>query len=268
MSKEQPWDNERTIVLIKLYEKHSLLWDPKDKNYRNKIKRNDSLLAIASEIGANVDVIKKKFDSLLSQFRREQKNIATKWWGIKHFQFLHEKVTPRLSNTRPQSQDDNDNNDNEDFDDIQPSGSEQHAPSSSLHSTKSHYAPPKKVSRKEESYCSEMTKVRKVYVGRDDLSSYGETVANRLRNIQNRRTRLILMNKIDNMLFSAELEECEFHETPVSAVSSPGDFSNEGTLYAVGGADTTERHQDILSGVSSICSTLEPHTFIKIENCE
>lgn len=49
--------------------------------------------------------------------------------------------------------------------------------------------------------------LKRGYTGRDEQSVYREKVGNRLKNIYNCRKRLIVMNKIDNLLFSAEIEE-------------------------------------------------------------
>ncbi|XP_046674768.1 uncharacterized protein LOC124363559 [Homalodisca vitripennis] len=106
MSCQQLWDREKSLTLIKLYEQHSLLWNPWEESYKMKNKRNDSLKVIATEIGADVEVVKNKIDSLLSQYRWEKKiaesksgmgsdEKKTQWLGLKHFAFLNDKFTPR-----------------------------------------------------------------------------------------------------------------------------------------------------------------------------
>ncbi|KAG8323765.1 hypothetical protein J6590_107749, partial [Homalodisca vitripennis] len=117
MSCQQLWDREKILTLIKLYEQHSLLWNPREESYKMKYKRNDSLKVIATEIGADVEVVKKKIDSLLSQYRREKKiaesksgmgsdEKKTQWWGLKHFTFLNDKFTrrPTYSSLQPQQE--------------------------------------------------------------------------------------------------------------------------------------------------------------------
>ncbi|KAG8302896.1 hypothetical protein J6590_020650 [Homalodisca vitripennis] len=50
MSCQQLWDREKILTLIKLYEQHSLLWNPREESYKTKNKRNYSLKVIATEI--------------------------------------------------------------------------------------------------------------------------------------------------------------------------------------------------------------------------
>lgn len=70
------WTVDNTIRLIEAYERYPLLWNPCEKLYRNKYKRNDALIEIASDIGCNVLDLKKKLDSILAQHRREKKNVT------------------------------------------------------------------------------------------------------------------------------------------------------------------------------------------------
>ncbi|KAG8289154.1 hypothetical protein J6590_003489 [Homalodisca vitripennis] len=182
MSCQQLWDREKILTLIKLYEQHSLLWNPREENYKMKNKRNDSLKVIATEIGADVEVVKKKIDSLLSQYRREKKIAESKsgmgsdekkthWWVLKHFAFLNDKFTPRPTYSSLQPQQEVIEN-----------------------------------SYQQEDMIEDEEKVGEGST-RDALSIYGENIASRLKNICNRRRQLILMNKIDNLLFEAEIEE-------------------------------------------------------------
>lgn len=235
MSKEQFWDREKTLLLIKLYEQHSLLWNPPEESYKMKNKRNDSLKAIATEIGTDVDFVKKKIDSLLAQYRREKRNVETKsgmgtdekkktWWGLKYFAFLNDKFEPRPTysslKTQPHQQDREDSDvmvedDDEDID------VQIRAPSSASRSSKCEYhLPPKRISKKDEAFYVMKDCYNELKQGstvRDALSIYGENVANRLKNIRNRRRRLIAMNKIDNLLLEAEIEE----EDELASTRSP-----------------------------------------------
>ncbi|KAG8319323.1 hypothetical protein J6590_094361 [Homalodisca vitripennis] len=117
-----------------------------------------------------VEVVKKKIDSLLSQYRREKKIAESK-----SDMGLDEKKT----HLQPQQEVIEDSYQQEDMIEDEKEGEEQVKVPSAL---------------KEGST-------------RDALSIYGENIASRLKNIRNRRRQLILINKIDNLLFEAEIEE-------------------------------------------------------------
>ncbi|KAG8327384.1 hypothetical protein J6590_022813 [Homalodisca vitripennis] len=68
-----PTPHTKTTTTKNTKQTHSLVWNSREESYRMKNKRNDSLKVIATEIGADVEVVKKKIDSLLSQYRREKK---------------------------------------------------------------------------------------------------------------------------------------------------------------------------------------------------
>lgn len=45
------WSDEKIVKLIALYEQNSLLYDVKDNNYHNRIKKKIALNEIATELG-------------------------------------------------------------------------------------------------------------------------------------------------------------------------------------------------------------------------
>lgn len=96
------------MLLIQLYEANWLLWDSKDMQYKNKFKRQDAMEEISKILETTEDVIKKKLDSLLAQYRREKTLTTTKsgmgaddkkktWWAFHFFKFLQDKNKPRLT---------------------------------------------------------------------------------------------------------------------------------------------------------------------------
>ncbi|XP_037927200.1 uncharacterized protein LOC119661788 [Hermetia illucens] len=95
-------DKESLIFLIQKYKDHKLLWDRDHKWYFNKTKKNNAWKAIADSIGITAEDAKKKISSLLGSFRREKskgfKSIGTgggaskvyksDWFAFKSFDFL------------------------------------------------------------------------------------------------------------------------------------------------------------------------------------
>lgn len=69
------WDHERILYFIDLYHECPELWDPRDKNYHMRNKKQDAWEKIAAKLKCNVDAAKAKMNSLLSSFRRERGKI-------------------------------------------------------------------------------------------------------------------------------------------------------------------------------------------------
>lgn len=66
------WSREDSLHLIQEYKKYQLLWDPRHKNYFNKIKKNEAWAEIAKTFNTDVDKARNKMASLLGSFRRER----------------------------------------------------------------------------------------------------------------------------------------------------------------------------------------------------
>lgn len=66
------WSKEDSLLLIQEYKKYQLLWDPRHKNYFNKIKKNEAWAEIAKTFNTDVDKTRNKMASLLGSFRRER----------------------------------------------------------------------------------------------------------------------------------------------------------------------------------------------------
>ncbi|KAK1137120.1 hypothetical protein K0M31_001646 [Melipona bicolor] len=61
-----------TLKFIELYCKKSLLWDLKNPNHYNKIRKEDAWQEIAQEMKRSVHQCKKKMEYLLAALRREK----------------------------------------------------------------------------------------------------------------------------------------------------------------------------------------------------
>lgn len=236
------WTVDSAIRLIEAYERYPLLWNPREKLYRNKYKRNDALIEIASDIGCNVLDLKKKLESILAQYRREKKNVTKSgmatndkkkpWWGIKYLRFLDDKYTPNRttssSDTLLNSEEDNIDAEvsqtAETQGDIATTGDKPSPSKSEM--------PPNKKSRKSKQDQAYQI-MKECYEGmnsleshRDEFSVYGEAVAARIRKLTNPMSICILKNKIDNAIFEAEMEEYKSKSYSVSCGSTPAPSSS------------------------------------------
>lgn len=244
---KQLWSIEKTVSLIQAYEMHPLLWNPREKLYKNKYKRNDAITDIASHVGCSVLEVKKKLESVLAQYRREKKNVTKSgmatsdrkkpWWGLKYLRFLDVKYVPNhtISNCDISESTEVDNTEKE-ISQPEVTGDQENGepindrPSSShSHTFK---LPPNKRTRKEkqdEAYNIMKECYQKINCtdnDRDEFSIYGEAVAARIRKLTNPVAICILKNKIDNAIFEAELEEYQKQGSYSNSVRSSSRNSN------------------------------------------
>ena len=98
------WDQDEVISLIKVYESYENVWNPYDPDFRNKIKKQESIAEIAKVFGTSSNEITKKIHSLLTQFRNEEiilrknPNKKVPWFGYKYLSFLNNKHNRRRDN--------------------------------------------------------------------------------------------------------------------------------------------------------------------------
>lgn len=100
--------DEITMNFIEDYRNFPQLWDPNNKLYTNKVKRNDGLQVLATKYNMDIDGVKKKIKSLRSYFSKEHQKVMKKksgsgsdeiyvspWFAYKHLLFTADSVTPR-----------------------------------------------------------------------------------------------------------------------------------------------------------------------------
>ncbi|XP_017774374.1 PREDICTED: uncharacterized protein LOC108561092 isoform X2 [Nicrophorus vespilloides] len=107
------WDNDDTLMLIREYAKHPLLWNTRDKWHFNKIKKFNAWYSIAKACNVNIDDARKKMQSLQGSFRRERAKgkiivgigkeakevYKSKWFAFKHLLFLLDEPNEPTNNT-------------------------------------------------------------------------------------------------------------------------------------------------------------------------
>lgn len=74
--KELQWSDDRVLDLIYEIEQLPLLWDPRDKEKKNRNKKNDAFKSLADKFGITAEEIRKKYLNLFQarNCRRKIKN--------------------------------------------------------------------------------------------------------------------------------------------------------------------------------------------------
>ncbi|XP_066907107.1 uncharacterized protein [Halyomorpha halys] len=65
------WSNEKTLYFIELYEKKTVLWDPKHPEHKNRMKLSEAWVDIQRVFDPSIPIteLKKKKESLMSSYR-------------------------------------------------------------------------------------------------------------------------------------------------------------------------------------------------------
>jgi hypothetical protein len=66
------WNQEKTLLLIGSYRNKPILWDPRDAQHHNKLKKHDAWQDLAREMEITEEECKRKITSLLTSLRREK----------------------------------------------------------------------------------------------------------------------------------------------------------------------------------------------------
>lgn len=98
------WSNEKCLLLIDLYKESTNLWNTKNKDYRNRYIRQDSLLEISKHMDTSKEEVDRKLKNLICHFWREVKKVkqhrsgdgadnvyCSKWFAFKSFEFLKDR---------------------------------------------------------------------------------------------------------------------------------------------------------------------------------
>lgn len=105
--KKKVWTTEEIGILIEAYREHRNLWDPKNLDYKNRIKKMDSYKEIAGLFDTSSEEVERKVKNIISQYQRERRNykkmkksgagqhFKAKWFGYNAMSFLHDKNKPR-----------------------------------------------------------------------------------------------------------------------------------------------------------------------------
>lgn len=100
------WNQSEISLLIQLYRQNDLLWDPLHKDHINRSKKAQVVEEIATILNTNSKAILKKWRSLNTQFRDENKTqinerrsgagapTRKQWYLYESLSFLKDKFKP------------------------------------------------------------------------------------------------------------------------------------------------------------------------------
>lgn len=69
------WSEHKCLSLIDAYKEHSILWNPKHKDYYKKNLKEDAWANIGSSLNESGEACKQKMIILLASYRRERMKI-------------------------------------------------------------------------------------------------------------------------------------------------------------------------------------------------
>ncbi|XP_072399248.1 uncharacterized protein [Diabrotica undecimpunctata] len=235
------WSKENVFEFLHFYEEESIIWNAGHNDHKNRNLTHDAWKRIEINMGGrySVDELKKKKDSLMSSFRfchNKVKESTKSGAGTddvyKPSWFAYEKMASFLTNRNKASVtiksedlwtsvDDQSSEENDPFeitpDDINVVDEkiviEEMLPSTA----KTYFKPPlqKKMkipeendleNKMDETFAIIQSYAEKKGTQKDYCDKYGEIVAERLRQL-NERTRDIAINKIDNLLFELKMNQ-------------------------------------------------------------
>lgn len=103
------WTEETVEQLITLYKEHPVLWDPRNKDFKNRLRKDEALKDIGRTMNLEVVEVERKINVLNTQFRRTHKKVLrltasglptdeienNLWYGYKNLLFLEKRHYPR-----------------------------------------------------------------------------------------------------------------------------------------------------------------------------
>ncbi len=70
------WSKDRVLAFIKEFEKREILWKRDHKQFHNLLIKEDAWREISDVMNEEVDVLKKKMDSIRGSRRRQKSRLA------------------------------------------------------------------------------------------------------------------------------------------------------------------------------------------------
>jgi hypothetical protein len=86
------WSKELVIQLIDEYKKRDVIWNPKNTEHFNKIKKQDAWEEIGNELNRSVEDCKRKMEYLLASLRRERMKMKKQMGTGKGEYFINEML--------------------------------------------------------------------------------------------------------------------------------------------------------------------------------
>ncbi|XP_066600541.1 uncharacterized protein [Prorops nasuta] len=180
------WTQESIMKLINTYRSHRILWDTTSPDYTDRNKRIDAWKEVADEVGHDMMTIERKLKSLKTHLLAVHKAYAKKRIrgdcrsnASKPKWFAYEALSFLIQGRPMRTNRETSNSD------------KQHT-----------------------SQNTEWKAPQENTSGRDEFAVFAEHVAIRLRNITDRRARLVAQHQINNILFEAEIGKYNLQYDP------------------------------------------------------
>ncbi|XP_055591253.1 uncharacterized protein LOC129743292 [Uranotaenia lowii] len=212
------WSSEKVLRFIEDYQSMPCLWDVKNKDYKNRIKRKLARESLAVKFNESVSEIEKKIHNLKTSYNRERKKTCTasgsspkesSWFAFKYLQFLQPAIEPKKTRNTDldDTQDENDTNEisllnssdyHEDQNEEPLSVDDAERPSSSKR-IKKHDSPAEQAVKCMKMLCDNVS-------ARDEYSAFGDYIANKLRNSSRPKMETaVAQKKMNDILFELDL---------------------------------------------------------------
>lgn len=222
------WDQEKCLKLITEYKNLGLLWNPRDRTYYNKLKKENAWKILAEKIECSIEEVKKKIESLKGSYRREKTRVKrsrgkgkdrqeiyeSRWFAYHHMHFLNEKNFRTVSDDEESGVNDGlcDSKDFEVDEEIIGSQAEEGIDGirrkKKVKSSKRRSLKRKKIevdSRTMDGYEHLQEVTTTSNQGKDQCSLFGDYIAEKLRKLDNCRC-AVAQYRISNVLFELEMD--------------------------------------------------------------
>ncbi|GJQ82308.1 hypothetical protein Trydic_g384 [Trypoxylus dichotomus] len=219
------WTESTIEQLISLYKQHPALWDPKDKGYRNRLRKDKELKEIAQIMNLNTVDVERKITVLNTQFRRAHTKAANMranglseqdiengvWHWYRRLMFLEKRYFARIPIEATILQLMPEQDPKTAIEELESSSDDGISTNgikieySDVTQTNKRPRMEEEIQEKEVSTVNASTSNDTLTQFKDECDVYGELLAIKLRKFDD-RTRYTIMHEIDNLIFRTRMD--------------------------------------------------------------
>ncbi|CAG9861498.1 unnamed protein product [Phyllotreta striolata] len=225
-------DNEECKAFIELYRRERVLWDPKHKRYYMRAAREEAWRRISERKGVAAAELQQKMKSLLGSYRREKSRrrkskqagtvYVSRWFAYPLFNFLDDRQSSNdeINESKEDDAKDMFEHSNFEYEDFElPNDDENFVEEKPVIGKKRRFEyeeePEQDLLNVAEQPLQESVPLEKSNHQparkQDELSLYGQLLVTKLRKFDH-QTRLVVCNKIDNLIFEMEMKSMKSKE--------------------------------------------------------
>lgn len=75
------WSKDETVKLIETVQLYPMIWDPRNSDYRNRVKKNSAVQDVSKEFGVTPEEMQRKWHNLRTQYNNEVRKVTKKKSG-------------------------------------------------------------------------------------------------------------------------------------------------------------------------------------------